>query len=241
MTNPDPAAGKKQKQVPLKICLACGSSWFRQVSIERYSCAEEVISQARMQVLVCLCGTPFEPVIGGAPESLTAAQELLVFWKSFAKTEARIQKCHNSELFARQAAAKLLLQQELDKLAEKALPLEREIGQQLSRSDPKRKSSRGRHWQMPTRRPSAGFRDQVTAALQARGFTFRQARQLVKVFFETIKRALLRGEPVETPFGTMQWEDSPDLQQRRRPLPHRPWRLYVQVLFRSPMRIVIRN
>jgi hypothetical protein len=241
MTNSDQDAVKKQKQFPLKICAACGSDWFRKMSINRYSCAEKPISRGQMEVLVCICGTPFEPNIGGVPPSPTAEYELSAFWQSFAQAEASIQKCHNREVVDKWAAAKLMWEQELVTLAEKALPLEREIGRQLSRADAQRKSPPGRHWEMPTRTPSGGFRDEVTAALQARGFTFRQARQAVKAFFEAIQSALLRGEEVETPFGTLRTEDSPDRQRRWRPIPNRPWLLRVQVLFRNPTRIVLRD
>jgi Bacterial DNA-binding protein len=229
-----------KKQIPLNICPACGSTWFREITIDMYSCAKELISKVHMQVLVCLCGTPFEPNIGGVPPSPTAEYELWAFWQSFAKAEAIIQKCHNRELVAKWAAAKLMREERLEKLAQKALPLEREIGRQLSRADPQRKSLRGRHWEMPTRTP-AGFRDELTAALQAHGFTFRQARQTVKAFFEAIKGALLRGEEVETSFGTLRTEDSPDRQTRWRPIPNRPGLLRVQVLFRNPTRIVLRD
>jgi hypothetical protein len=240
VTNSDQDPAKQQQQFPLKVCPACGSTWFRKISIKRYSCAEEVISKVDMQVLVCLCGTPFEPVVGAAPKSYTGKHELWTFWRSFAEAEASIQKCHNRELVAKWAAAKLMREEKLEKLAQKALPLEREIGRQLSRADPQRKSPRGRHWEMPTRTP-AGFRDELTTALQACGFTFRQARQAVKAFFEAIQSALLRGEEVETPFGTLRTEDSPDRQRRWRPIPNRPGLLRVQVLFRNPTRIVLRD
>jgi hypothetical protein len=42
---------------------------------------------------------------------------------------------------------------------------------------------------MPTRKPSAGMRDQMVVWLQKKGFSFRQSRQIVKSIFDTITTA----------------------------------------------------
>jgi len=55
---------------------------------------------------------------------------------------------------------------------------------------------------MPERKPASRGRDAQVAALQEKGFTFRQARRAVNAVWDVIKAALQRDEEVETPLGT---------------------------------------
>ena len=233
---------KEQKHFPLQLCPACGSTWFRKSGIEQYSPAGVVISRVHMEVLVCLCGAPLKPELGGMPESTAVAQELSAFFESLGQAAAHIGECHNREAVAAMVADKLMRREKLEEIAAEVSRLEREIGRVLARTD-ERKSTRGRRWRMPTRKPATHgqdvlVRDTLVLALQEHGFRFRQARQIVSCLLEAITSALRRGEEVETPIGTFTPGDAPPEQKRRRAVPGDPWHIpRLQRLFRSRKRI----
>lgn len=124
----DDDAPKKQKQIPLQVCPACGSTWFRKSGIERYSTAGDLISCVHMEVLMCLCGAPLIPERGGMPESATVARELSAFFQTLDQAAAYLDACHNSEAVTALAAANVTRSEKLEKVTEEVSRLERLAG-----------------------------------------------------------------------------------------------------------------
>jgi nucleoid DNA-binding protein len=86
---------------------------------------------------------------------------------------------------------------------------------------------------MPRRQASGKSlgRDHLALELQKRGFTFRQAGEVVDVIWESIKKTLQRGESVETPLGRFEVKE--------RPKPRKRWRWgKLQRLYRQRKKVV---
>src|SRR5450432_3841887 len=87
------------RELPIKTCLACGGTWFREVILDQFQTEDKEditlrwgyeggrISTLPMTVLVCLCGTPFCPPIGGVRGGNTPNLEILRFNDSFERVE----------------------------------------------------------------------------------------------------------------------------------------------------------
>src|SRR5215471_3053647 len=93
----DRAKQDSVRRLPIKTCLACGGTWFRQVVVDwprppgQQDAAGGIpirmIVHMPMTVLVCLCGTPFRPPIGGIRGGHTPNAEINHFFRSFESAE----------------------------------------------------------------------------------------------------------------------------------------------------------
>jgi nucleoid DNA-binding protein len=73
----------------------------------------------------------------------------------------------------------------------------------------------------------------MALGLQERGYTFREARKLVRQFWAVVRDLLLAGKKVDMPIGSLSVRPAPPVQSRER-------FSRKQVLFRRRRRIVFR-
>jgi nucleoid DNA-binding protein len=208
------------REIPLNICLACGGNWFREVDCYRFLREESVgsfwpgwpdlvgrISPGPMTLLVCLCGTPLAPSIGGVRGGRTPNVELLQFLDSLEQCREWLVHQHDRELLLAAAEEHLAKAKSRQDLADPVTDLERLAGRRIARLTSSRNSPRGRYWEPPKRKPASGdvlTLDTLVIALQKIGFTAREAKPVVKVIFESMTNWLKDGGRVETPLGVFE-------------------------------------
>ena len=153
-----------------------------------------------MTLLVCLCGRPLKPEIGGVRPGHTPNLELRQLLDSLKNCYARL----NGDSLLAAAEAHLAKAESLQVLEGQLKALERRVGQRHAQRDSSRKSPRGRYWAPPKRQPASAdvlTLDTLVIALQAIGLTARVAKKAVKAIFEAITNVLKDGGMVETPLG----------------------------------------
>ena len=113
MTVDNPRTGRI-REVPLRICSACGGTWFRVADFHAFS-REEILgpfwdtwpelvgknSQALMGVAICLCGTPHPPSLGGIRSGRTPNLELMRFMASLESAQQCLNEVRDDEALTR--------------------------------------------------------------------------------------------------------------------------------------------
>jgi nucleoid DNA-binding protein len=99
--------------------------------------------------------------------------------------------------------------------------VERLFGKWLGKSNPLRKSPRGRYWAPPERKPGTGkpgtlTRDKLVLELQKQGFTFRESRHILKAMLDSLVEELQEGETIFTPLGEFRMKRRPRQKKRKR-------------------------
>jgi nucleoid DNA-binding protein len=205
------------REIPLKTCPACGGDWFREADYYRFLREERVnsicptwpnmvgqLSMAPMTLLVCLCGTPLRPEIGGVRGGYTSNRELMQFLGGLENSHAWLTDHYDGDLVLAAAEAYLANMESIQALTDHLKALERRAGLRIAQQTPSRKSPRGRYWATPKRKPASGdvlTLDTLVIALQEIGLTARVARKAVKAIFEGITNWLKDGGIAETPLG----------------------------------------
>jgi nucleoid DNA-binding protein len=187
-----------------------------------------------MAVLVCVCGAPAEPVLGGIRGGHTPNVEMARFFEGFKRLAHFVEHQTAETVGDFAAAGRFAPADALNQIPEKLQSLEKAIGRVLAARDPRRKTLVGRHWKPPKRQPEAkSGRAWLAVELQKRGFAFRQARAAVKAIFDVMAEALRLGDDVETPLGTFEVVYAPREQTREH------WGK-TQTLFRNYKRVRFR-
>jgi nucleoid DNA-binding protein len=204
------------REMPLNICPACGGDWFREADYYEVFREESVrpswpppdlvgqISMGPMTLLVCLCGTPLKPSIGGLRGGRTPNVELLKLFDSLRKSQACLQDHHDGDLVRAAAEEYLAKAESFQALAGQLQALEKLAGPRIAQQTPSRKSPRGCYWATPKRKPASGdvlTQDTLVLALQGIGLTARVAKKAVKAIFDAIIRWLQDGGIATTPLG----------------------------------------
>src|SRR5579864_8158065 len=91
------------REIPLKTCPACGGDWFREADFAAFIPEERLggswptwpdmvglIDESSTRQLVCLCGRPMSPNIGGLRGGRTPNFELTQFLESLKNGQARL-------------------------------------------------------------------------------------------------------------------------------------------------------
>lgn len=203
------------RALPKVTCQHCGSTWFREVPLDQFATLEstEPTSVMGLSVLVCLCGTPARPNLGGLRGGRTPNVEISTFMNNFESTAAQMLTRETAESLLVEIQSGLMRSSQVQQVVAEVKAVERQIGRCLSWADGKKP---GRHWGMPQRSAATRGRDQMVLALQQQGFTFRESRRLVRQFWQLMARLLGRGEVVDTPIGTFQSVRTPEPQVRWR-------------------------
>ena len=183
-------------------------------------------------MLVCLCGTPVLPKLGGIRGGKTVNVELDQFHQSLDRVQDVLASRHR-EAVKQKALEDTVPRQSVAVFHTALAGVERTLGRMQARITSKGKAVRGRTWQVPRRQaPKSTGREYLALELQKRGFTFRKARQVVDAIWESIKEALQRGEKVETPLGRFEVKE--------RPKPRKRWRWdKLQRLYRRRKEVVL--
>ena len=165
-------------------------------------------------ILVCLCGTPVAPRLGGVRGGRTPNLELSQFVESLDQAQKVLDKRRREKV--KQKAAKPAARREQVQAVDTALAkVEWTLGQLQAGNTAERRSP-GRTWRSPRREAESKGRDYLAVELQKRGFTFRKARRAVNAVWEVIQSALQRGEKVETPLGEFRLKEQPEPRKRLR-------------------------
>ena len=183
-------------------------------------------------MLVCLCGTPVLPKLEGIRGGRTVNVELDQFHQSLDRVQDVLASRHR-EAVKQKALEDTVPRQSVAVFHTALAGVERTLGRMQARITSKGKAVRGRTWQVPRRQaPGKSLgRDHLALELQKRGFTFRQAGEVVDVIWESIKKALQRGEAVETPLGRFEVKERPE--------PRKRWRWgKLQRLYRQRKKVV---
>jgi nucleoid DNA-binding protein len=208
------------KPRPIKVCSACGSSWFRKAEMKELSAPQIQESNRKCGpiVLVCLCGTPFRPRRGGVCPGRTAKLVVKRFFHSLDRAAWYQQLCRVPARQERALSKDFVRRDRLRELQRVIGGLERRIGRLLPPSQ-RRRYKAGRHWRLPTRKPATKSkgRDWLTIELQQRGLTFDEARKTLAAIIGSMTDRLKDDESVESPLGEFRVvEKSPKLRFRIR-------------------------
>lgn len=237
---------KQPRSIPIKTCLACGCTWFREATLhqflpagkERYGDSGPEVGQDSlmpMTVVICLCDTPFRPSLGGIRGGHTHNSELVNFYRSFEKVEQRLRFLRDRAPLEKEAAKEFVAKDRLQDLRRVAADVEKKIGRLLAPREGDR-SKRGGHWRLSGRTSAtkAKGRDWLTLELQEIGLTFDEARAAVAAIFASMADRLKAGESIETPLlGKFEV-----VQRTNR---YRRVRLgKIQTLHRNPKRVVFK-
>src|ERR1035438_965534 len=209
---------------PLNVCPACGGDWFRQVNSYEFQREETLgyfqetwpllvgrLSKGVMTLLVCLCGSPLTPRIGGVRGGDTFNRELTALLDSLRKVLDRLEDIRSDRSVLAGLAGQPASPEAFAALVSRSENVERVLAQRI-----RRRPGRGRHWRSPKRKPRAKGRDQLVLAVEQRaGLTARKAREVVNQFWNIITRAIWRGENVETPLGVFKARSGTRTQQTR--------------------------
>jgi nucleoid DNA-binding protein len=225
---------RPSRSIPLQTCAACGSTWFREATFyqRQDSSAGETPTTLMLQtILVCLCGAPVPPRLGGGRGGWTPNLELSQFLKSLKRAQKVLDECRREEV--KQQAAKPAARREQVQALDTALAkVEWTLGQLQAGNTAARKSP-GRTWRSPGPKVPRSGRAYLAWELQKRGFTFREARRVVSAIFESIQEELQRGAVVETLFGQFRVVG--------RPVPRTRWRLgRIEWLYRRRKKVVFK-
>jgi nucleoid DNA-binding protein len=208
------------REIPLNTCRTCGGDWFREADYYEFLREESVgpfwptwpdlvgqISPGPMTLLVCLCGAPLTPSIGGVRGGRTPNLELAHLLDSLKNCYARLKDHHDGDSVLAAAEAHMSKAESFQVLADELNVLERLAGKRIAQQPPSRKFPRGRYWAPPKRKPASGdvlTLDTLVLALQEIGLTSRIARKAVKTIFEVITKELKDGGIAKTPLGVFQ-------------------------------------
>ena len=238
MANP---ARESRPGWPLKVCPACGGDWFREADYYRFLREETLrgswptwpvlvgqLGRGAMTLLVCLCGSPLAPDIGGVRGGRAFNTELIALLASLQKAREGLEEARRGDsVLAALRSVPLASPETFAPLATRLENVARRFARRM-RSGP------GRPWRSPKRMPRARGRDQLVLAVEQRvGLTARKAREVVDQFWRLMARVIRRGEVVETPLGVFQAVAAPAPQKRER------WGKD-QIVYRRPRRIVFR-
>jgi nucleoid DNA-binding protein len=232
------SATERRPRGPSNVCPLCGGDWFRETDYYRFLKEESLafswstlpalvgqLSREPMIVLVCLCGSPLAPKIGGAFGNFNT--ERVALRTSLRQALDRLEDLRSARAVLGGLADQPASPEAFAALVSRLQNVERVLARRM-RSGP------GRPWQSPERKPLAKGRDQLVIAVEQRaGLTARQAKNVVDQFWKVITRALRRGEKVRTPLGAFQAVSGPAAQKRTR------WGKE-QTLYRRERRIVFR-
>ena len=219
-------------RIPLRTCLVCGGNWFREGDFYEFLREEavgsfwptwpELVGQKSpgpMTLGICLCGSPWTPLLGGVRWGRTPNQLVHNLMKSLegaleANDDAALSAA--TEEWARQDAYAVLRRRV--KVVERAIARRRRPGP-------------GRPWALPKRPADARGRDQLVLAVEQRGFTARQAKKAVAAFWKAMAKGVVEDKFLLTPIGVFTVERRQRLRRQRFG--------HIQVLYRLP-RIVFR-
>jgi nucleoid DNA-binding protein len=153
-------------------------------------------------VLICLCGTPFRPRLGGMRAGRTANLVLQRFFHSLDCAARYQQLCRVPAGQERALSKDFVRRDRLRELQRVIGGLERRIGRLLPPSQHRRHKA-GRHWRLPSRKPATKSkgRDWLTIELQQRGLTFDEARETLAAIIDSMTDRLKAGESVASPLG----------------------------------------
>ena len=206
------------KHLPINTCPACGGSWFREVTLHMRWKRKDlfllpVLSDASsmpMTVLVCLCGTPLRPQLGGVRGGHTPNAEINDFFRSFDKVEGRQRLREDHTAIERLVSEELTQKKNLHETARAVRRAEQKVSRRLAPRENAR-MKRGGHWRLPQRPQvtKAIGRDWLARELQNKGLTFDEARDSVAAIIDGMVDALKRGESVETPLGEFRVVEPP--------------------------------
>jgi len=151
------------------------------------------VQRRRPTLAICICGTPVR-----SPETEAAAplvrRQFAGLWRALERNSRWRQLDAEIDALASQSRLAALVG-DLARLEHSCRVLQRRLLPHLAMNTPVR----------PPRRPAATHGlDAIALDLQRRGLlTFRQAHQVVRVVVGAWRAALVRGEPVRTPAGTL--------------------------------------
>ena len=205
------------RDMPLNTCPTCGGNWFREADYYEFLREESLglswptwpelvgqISMAPMPLLVCLCGAPRYPSLGGIRGGRTSNLQLVQLLNSLKNCHARLKDHHDGDSVCAAAEAHLAKAASFQVLADQMRAVEGLAGKRIAQQTPSRKSPRGAYWALPTRKPASGdvlTLDTLVLALQGIGLTAQIAKIAVKTIFEEIIKWLQDGGIAETPLG----------------------------------------
>ena len=233
------------KKLPLKTCEACGGTWFREVNLDRFRPWNEgsawgfedpraCITGMPMTVVVCLCGTPFRPRVGGVRGGHTPNVEINQFFESLACVDRKDSFRKEWLAHEQRMVQDFIPREDLRMLCREVAALEHRVGRLIARQAGKSRKPGGR-WRVPQRKPDskAKGRDWLALEVQKRGLTYDEARAVVGAILDAMVEALRAGESVQTPIG--------EFQIKRRTKPHTRMRFgRVQTMHYWPKRVVFK-
>src|ERR1035438_1183515 len=171
----DNSATELRPRGPLNVCPACGGDWFRQVNSYEFQREETLgycqetwpllvgrLSKGVMTLLVCLCGSPLTPRIGGVRGGDTFNRELVALLASLRKVLDRLEDIRSDRSILAGLAGQPASPEAFDALATRLENVERVLAQRM------RRPGRGRPWRLPKRKPLAKGRDQLVIAVEQR-------------------------------------------------------------------------
>ena len=172
---------------------------------------------------ICLCGSPWVPLIGGVRAGRTPHVLLGHFMESLESARQE----NDYAAISSAAAGELARQDAFEALRSRVKALERAVARY-------RRPGRGRPWALPRRPAASQGRNQLVLAIEQRGFTARQAKKAVAAFWDAMGRGLKLEGFVQTPLGVFRVK----LKQRKPQQRQRFGRQ--QVLYRLPRIIVFK-
>ena len=133
----DRAIENSMTNVLLRTCPACQGTWFREATLYEfgrgpYGAEPEQVSHMPMTVLICLCGTPLRPLVGGVRGGRTPNRELLQFRGNLERAERYRESRHNLSRHQQQAARRFATREGLLQVRITAADVERQIGRVLA-------------------------------------------------------------------------------------------------------------
>jgi nucleoid DNA-binding protein len=216
-----------KREIPLATCAACGSTWFRASDFYAFK-PEQFLgpfwegwpylvgqdSMAPMTILICLCGTPLDPIISGMHGGYTPRKELSEFLESLRHANEQLRQLRDGSAMIRIAEEGFIQNQPLQEVERRLKNLQLEIGRRM-------RGGQGRHPELPTRSSSAKkgvlTKDVLVLELQKKGCSFSEPRELLDLILESIKASLRRGEEVMVPpLGTFTVKMNPPTRVRVR-------------------------
>jgi hypothetical protein len=199
----NPVRTGRSRELPLARCLACDGYWFREADFYRFRREEYLgrfwdtwpeltgrLSTAPMTLLVCLCGSPLRPNLGGVRGGHTPNFEVGRLFSGLKAAHRAIRQRHDAFINPGRQGTPT----GLEVLDRRLANLLRDLGRRHG-------IRRGRYWEPPSRKAQSGVltREGLALKLQQIDFTFDQARKIVTAVFEAIKEGLRGGGTVPVP------------------------------------------